>query len=112
LKILTADLGFRPSPDISVDLVFHKYWLFDKAEELRNSEITALMNQDPSRQSKDVGNAFDIVIGIRSLFGIRRLGTDLRAGWFFPGDAFRVEEPGGSFDSADKGISVVIKFWW
>lgn len=112
LKILTADLGFRPSPDISVDLVFHKYWLFDKAEELRNSEITALMNQDPSRQSKDVGNAFDIVIGFRSLFGIRRLGTDLRAGWFFPGDAFRVEQSDGSFDSADKGISVVTKFWW
>jgi alginate production protein len=114
LKILTADLGFRPTPDISVDLVFHKYWLYDKAEdeELRNSGITALMNQDDTRSSKDVGNAFDIVIGFRSLFGIRRLGTDLRAGWFFPGDAFRVEEPGGSFRNADNGVSVVIKFWW
>ena len=108
LKILTAGLGFRPSPDISLDFVFHKYWLFDKADELRNSAITAQMNGD----SKDVGNAFDIVIGFRSLFGIRRLGMDLRTGWLFPGNAFRMEQPDGSLRDADNGISVVTKFWW
>ena len=64
LKILTVGLGFRPSPDISLDFVFHKYWLYNKTEELRNSGITAVMNGE----SKDVGNAFDIVIGLRSLF--------------------------------------------
>jgi alginate production protein len=108
LKILTAGLGFRPSPDMSLDFVFHKYWLYNKAEELPNSGVTAVMNGE----SKDVGNAFDIVIGLRSLFGIRRLGMDLRTGWFFPGDAFRTAQPSGGFRDADTGVSAVIKFWW
>ena len=112
LKVLTAGVGARPTPDVSVDLVYHKYWLYEKAEELQNSEITALPNQDPTRSSKDIGSAFDIVVGFRSLFGIRRLGMDLRTGWFFPGDAFRNERPDGSFRKADKAISLVTKIWW
>lgn len=112
LKILTAGLGFRPSQDTSFDFVFHKYWLYDKAEELENSGITALMNQDPENTSKDVGSEFDIVLGFRRVFGIRRLGIDLRTGWFFPGNAFRVENPDGSFRGADNAVSVVAKFWW
>ena len=112
LKILTAGVGARPAPGVSVDLVFHKYWLYEKADELCNSGITALMNQDPTRSSKDVGNALDIVIGLRSLFGIRRLGMDLRTGLFFPGDAFRNEDAGGNFSDADRGISMVTTFWW
>ncbi len=112
LKIFTAGLGIRPAHNVSVDFVYHRYWLDEIADEPRNSALTALMNQDDTQQSKDVGSAFDIVIGFRSLFGIRRLGVDLRAGVFFPGDAFRVEEPGGSFRNADRGISLVTKFWW
>jgi len=40
---------------------------------------------------------------------------DLRAGWFFPGKAFRIEEGDPDnpvFRPADKGNSIVAKFWW
>ncbi len=112
LRVLTAGLGFRPAPNVSLDFVFHKYRLSERADEIRNSEITAQMNQDDEHLSKDVGSAFDIVLGFRSLFGIRRLGIDLRTGWFFPGDAFRIEQPDESFRDANKGFAVVTKFWW
>jgi alginate production protein len=112
LEILTVGLGFRPAPNISTDFVFHRYQLDELAEELRNSALTALMNQDDTQLSKDVGSGFDIVIGWRNLFGVRRLGLDVRAGWFFPGKAFQIEEEGGSFRKADKGISMIAKLWW
>jgi alginate production protein len=112
LKILTGGLGFRPTTDVSIDFVYHKYWLYDDAGGIRSDVITAETNQDPTRSSNDVGDGFDVVLGLRSLFGIRRLGMDLRTGWFFPGDAFRNEQSDGSFSKADKGISLVTKFWW
>jgi len=112
LKILTGGLGFRPTTDISIDFVYHKYWLYDDAGGIRSDVITAETNQDPTRSSNDVGDAFDVVLGFRKLFGIRRLGMDLRTGWFFPGEAFRNEQSDGSFRKADKGISLVTKFWW
>ena len=112
IRIITVGLGFRPIPDSSIDFVYHHYRLDEIAEEIRNSGLVAKMNQDETRLSKDVGNAFDIVLGIRSLFGIRRLGMDLRGGWFFPGKAFRIDKGGENFRSADKGLSVVAKFWW
>lgn len=117
LKILTAGLGFRPAPNISLDLVYHHYRLDEIAEEIRNAEITAEMNQVDTRPSKDVGDGFDVVLGCRSLFGVRRLGLDLRMGWFFPGDAFRrddrvEDEDSPIFKDADKGFSIVAKIWW
>jgi len=108
IMIFTAGLGFRPTRDISVDFVYHRYWLDEFADELRNAAITAQMNE----QSKDVGNAFDIVIGFRNVFGLRRLGVDLRGGWFFPGKAFRVEQADGQFRNPDRAAAVVTKFWW
>ena len=115
LKILTAGLGFRPAPTVSVDFVYHRYRLDEMADELRNSALTAQMNQDDTQLSKDMGSAFDIVFGFRNLFGVRRLGLDLRFGWFFPGKAFRIEEGDPAdpvFRPADKGNSVVAKIWY
>lgn len=113
LRILTAGLGFRPAQNVSVDLVFHHYRLNRIAEELRNSALTAQMNQDDTQRSKDAGRALDIVLGFRNLFGVRRLGLDLRAGLFFPGKAFRNEDPAtNTFHKADKSISLLAKFWF
>ena len=121
LQIFTLGVGFRPAPNVSVDLVYHRYKLNHLADTLRNSALTAEMNQDASRPSKQVGDALDIVVGIRNLFGIRRLGLDLRAGWFFPGHAFRNEvittnpvtrRQTSSYRNADLGISVIAKFWY
>jgi len=115
LGIFTAGFGFRPTPTVTVDFIYHHYRLDEIAEEIRNSPITALMNQDDTKLSKEVGQAFDIVLGVRNLFGVRRLGVDLRMGWFFPGNAFRIE--GGDPDNpifrpADIGSSIVAKFWY
>ena len=115
LVILTEGLGFRPAPNVTVDLVYHRYWLDEIADEIRNSVLTAQMNQNDANLTRDMGRAFDIVIGIRNLFGVRRLGLDVRAGWFFPSKAFRIEEGDPDnpvFRHADKGSSIVAKFWW
>ena len=117
LQILTVGLGIRPTTTIHAELVYHKYRAKEFTDELRNWGLTARMNQDPGRPpSKDVGHALDIVLGFRNLFGVRRLGLDLRAGLFFPGKAFRNEVTGAAagppFRNADKGISVLAKFWY
>lgn len=111
LRILTAGLGFRPLHGVSLDFVYHQYRLDEIAEEIRNSPLTAKMNQG-GVVSKDVGTAFDIVLGFRSLFGIKRLGMDLRGGWLFPGKAFPKEVDDFDFRNANKGVSFVGKFWW
>ena len=114
--ILTAGLGFRPAPNVTVDLVYHRYRLDRIADEIRNSALTAQMNQDDANLSRDMGSAFDIVLGFRNLFGVRRLGLDVRVGWFFPGKkAFRIEEGDPDnpvFRRADQGNSVVAKIWY
>lgn len=116
LQIFTAGFGFRPAPTVFVDLVYHHYRLDAIADQIRNSALTAQMNQDDTQLSKDVGDAFDVVLGFRNLFGVRRLGLDLRAGWFFPGKAFRNDlsrDPDNPiFVGADKGFSVLAKFWY
>ncbi len=112
IKILTIGLGFRPWRDMSLDLVYHRYWLNVIAEELRDSALTALMNQDSDRMSRDIGEGIDVVIGFRNVLGIRRLGIDLRMGLFLPGDAFRNSLPDDSFERADIGGAVVAKIWY
>jgi len=115
LKIFTLGLGFRPAPTTSVELVYHRYRLDRTADEVRNSGVTAQMNQDDSQLSKDVGSELDVVLGFRNLFGIQRLGLDLRAGWFFPGKAYRLEEgdPNNpTFRRNDRGLSVIAKIWY
>ncbi len=121
LRIFTAALGFRPAPNVSVDLVYHHYRLNKIADEIRNWALTAQMNQDDTMLSKEAGRALDIVFGFRNLFGLRRLGLDLRAGILFPGKAFRNEtrfidpvtdEQRSVFRKANKAVSVVAKIWF
>ena len=80
LKILTVGFGLRPTPSTSVDLVMHRYELDEFAESLRGTALTAEPNQ--LGRSRDIGKALDIVVAFRNLFGVRRLGVDLSAGWF------------------------------
>jgi alginate production protein len=121
LRILTAALGFRPTSNVTVDIVYHRYQLNKITDEIRNWALTAQMNQDDTRRSKDAGQALDLVFGFRNLFGVRRLGLDLRAGWFFPNKAFRNEQKiidpltgdeTSIFRKANKGVSVVAKIWF
>lgn len=111
LKILTLGAGFRPTGDVSVDFIYHRYWLDAYAEDLRSTALTAEINQDPNQTSSDVGQALDVVVGFRNVLGIRRLGIDLRGGLFFPGDAFRNEVGDEEFRGADSAAAVVLKIW-
>lgn len=113
MRIVTLGAGARVTPGISVDLIYHRYQLDSYASEIRNWRLTAQMNSVPGQQSRDMGQALDLVMGFRGMFGIRRLGLDLRAGLFFPGRAFRRSDGAATNPStrdADKGISVVAKF--
>ena len=115
LRIFTFSFGFRPTPLVSVDLVYHRYRLGRISDTLRSSALTAEINQIDTRMSKDIGSAFDIVIGFRRLFGFRRLGVDVRTGWFFPGDAFLQNEGTDAnpiIVKARKGFAIVSKIWW
>ena len=114
LKIATIGVGARATPGISIDLVYHRYRLDRLATEVRNWGLTALMNQPGTPPSKDVGQEVDLVVGFRGLFGVRRLGLDLRMGKFFPGKAFRTADGGATptLRRADNGVVVVAKFRW
>lgn len=115
LEIFTAGFGFQPAPNVIVDLVYHRYRLDENADGLRNTSLTALVNPDDTNRSKEIGDAFDIVVGFRRLFGTQRLGLDLRMGLFFPGQAFLIEEGDPDnpvFRSASNGTSIVAKIWW
>jgi alginate production protein len=116
IRILTAGLGFRAAKNTTVDIVYHRYRLDEFASSLRSSPLTAEMNRVAILpNSRDVGKGIDLVIGLRNLFGVRRLGLDLRGGWFFPGDAFRRnvgDDENPRVAKADRSISVLAKFWW
>lgn len=116
LRVITAGLGFRVGTDVTVDFIFHRYRLNQLAEEIRGAQLTALLNQDPSQLTRDVGSALDVGLGIRDAFGIRRFGIEIRAGLFFPGPAHRSfvlsEDGDEAFFPADKGLSVLTKFGW
>lgn len=113
LKILTVGFGLRPTPSSSVELVLHRYELDEFAESLRGTALTAEPNQ--LGRSKDLGKALDIVVAFRNLFGVRRLGVDVRAGWFEPGNAFlrnEGDEENPLIRSAHNSFAVIAKLWW
>ena len=114
LKIFTAGFSFRPAGNAFIDLVYHRYGLDKMVRgELRSSALTALMNQDDTHLSKDVGSEIDIILGFRNLFGLRRFGFEMRAGWFRPGKAYRIpvgdpDDP--TYRKADDAFSVLAVF--
>lgn len=115
LQILTLGFGFRPASNAFVDLVYHRYRLNKIGNDLRSSALTALINQDDTQLSKRVGSELDIILGFRNLFGLKRFGFEMRAGWFFPGKPFRIEEgdpDNPTFRRADKGIRILAVFIW
>lgn len=83
MMILTAGIGVRPQKNWSVDLVWHRYYQARASTRLRDVRIDA----DPDGQHRNLGNAIDLVIGLRSW---RRADLDIEAvfGAFKPGPAF------------------------
>ncbi len=103
LHIFTAGLGLRPTESFSINFVYHRYKQDTIADELRNAEFDE-PNQDPTRQSKDLGDEVDIVLGFRDIFGVNELGVDLVLGYFFPGRAYRVKIADSVFADADEAF--------
>jgi alginate production protein len=114
LRIATVGIGFRPAPNAFVDIVYHHYRANAIADQIRNWGLTAQMNQDDTQLSKDVGSEIDLIVGFRNLFGLRRFGLEVRAGWFFPGKAFQNDyttDPAVPvFRRADKAVSLLLVF--
>ena len=115
LEIFSTGVGFIPVQNVTVDVMLHRYRSDKFSDELRGSAVTAQMSQVDTALSDDVGQALDVVIGLRSLFGYRRLGVDVRAGVFRPGRAF-VRNVGTDeipdIRRADTAYAVICKFWW
>ncbi len=97
LRIHTLGFGFRPMPNVFVDVVHHQYTLSHNATDVRNGSITAQMNTGLAGlpQSKKVGRELDIVVGLRRLFDTK-WAVDLRAGLFFPGRAYLRNDGGNN----------------
>jgi alginate production protein len=114
IRIFTAGVGFQPAPNVSVELVYHRYRLHRISDQFRASALTAEINQIDGVFSKDMGHGLDVVVGFRRLFGLR-LGLDLRAGVYFPGDAYRTEENVAGrpvIRHGDNAYAFVAKIWW
>ena len=87
LRIFTFGFGFRPSQNIHVDIVQHRFELNQSAQDTRGSAITAIMNRVPGRLSTSMGQEIDLIVAFRRLFDTK-FSLDLRVGRFIPGSAF------------------------
>jgi len=117
LRVITAGLGFRIGPDAVVNLIYHRYRVNQVAEDVNGARLTALMNQDISRRAtRDMGGALDMGIGMSNLFGVRKLGLEIKGGVFYPGPGYRnlviTDEGDERFVLPDRGIAVSTKLEW
>ena len=113
LRIFTLGFGFRAASNAFVDLVYHSYRLNRIGNDLRGSALTAMVNQDDSRLSRNVGSEIDVIVGFRNLFGIKRFGFEVRAGCVLSWRRLsrRGKQPNNpTFRKADKGVSVLAVF--
>ena len=83
LMIFTAGIGFRPTRRSSVDLVFHHYRQVEAVPFLRDTRL----RRAPSGESRDIGNALDLIIGIEDF---RPVEMEIVFSYFHPGAAFTV----------------------
>ncbi len=81
LSIATAGLGWRPTRNSSVHLLWHRYRQDVALAALRESDLDA----QPNGHDKDLGNEVDLVLAYR-LRG--RFKLEATAGRFLPGTAF------------------------
>lgn len=114
VKIQTLGFGIRPDPQVSIDLVWHRYRLH-KVHGIFQSSLTVEPAQVDSALSKDLGSEWDLVINFNNFLGVRRLFFDVRFGWFRPGKAY-IKNDGTDvapiLHYPDKALSGIIILQW
>jgi alginate production protein len=85
LQIFTAGAGLRPLRRTSLDLVYHYYFQDVAADSILDSNL----DEDPTGDSRSLGQEVDLVIGFEEL---KNLSLSLTIGSFLAGNAF----PAGS----------------
>lgn len=101
MQVVSVGGSIRPTSGIFLDLIYRHYRLNEIDTQIRGMEFEARMNENSYGQSKSVGYAIDFAVAFRRIFGINRLGSEIRAGVFFPGDAW------DSAARSDKAISIL-----
>jgi alginate production protein len=96
ITIITGGLGLRPTPQTSVDLVYHEY----RQETASTLIRTAALAADPNGLSRELGRELDVVVGYGGVTGLELTGV---FGAFLPGQAF---------PKADGSIFVRVKLEW
>lgn len=101
LEIMTLGGGVRPSPETSIEFVWHKYkQVVVDDSDIRGARIDVeLEGDDP-----DIGDEIDLVAAARLGNGI---GLETKFGWFMPGKGFDDDERG---DALFGKIRLVFRF--
>jgi alginate production protein len=99
LQIITLGVGIRPTPESSIELVYHDYRQDEALDELRDAKIEV----EPSGNDREIGQAIDLVMGFEE---IEDLELELVLGGFFPGRAFSTDADAAYF----AGIEIIYGF--
>jgi alginate production protein len=114
LQIFTLGMSLRPTPNVTLDLNYHRYHFAELSDTLRDSALTAEVNRIKDRNGR-LSSGVDMMIGFHNLFGVQRLTVDVRAGWFYSGTAFARNDSidkTPTLNKGNKGVAVLAKFSW
>ncbi len=92
LKVLTADVGIRPTQRSSIDLAYHYFRQEYGADKISGDNLEV----DPTGLSKDLGHEVDLVAGYQE---IQNFNTKLVLCYFWPGRAFTETASNGAFQA-------------
>ncbi len=81
LKIPTVDLGFKPTRNFSINLVYHNYRQVVASRDIGSTDLT----RNPNGRDPYLGQEVDAVLAFRRK---NFLDVNLLVGLFFPGPAF------------------------
>jgi alginate production protein len=99
LQIITLGVGIGPTPESSIELVYHDYRQDEPLDELRNANIEVEL----SGNNREIGQAIDLVLGYEE---IEDLDLKFVLGGFFPGRAFSSDADSAYF----AGIEITYGF--
>ncbi len=83
MAIVTAGIGFRPSRQVSLDIVVHSYKQDLKSTTLADDGLRG--SASPNGSFAELGRELDLILGYRQAGWLH---TELVLGGFFPGKAF------------------------